>query len=300
MNLRRYLAGRVRLVERGLGAAVPPGRAELRRAMRYSLLAGGKRLRPILVLAAAEAVGGRARAALPFACGVELIHTYSLIHDDLPSMDDDDVRRGKPTSHRVFGEALAILTGDALLTEAFRLMASARSVPAARVQRAIAEVAAAAGEAGMVGGQALDVAATGKATPLPAVASIHRMKTGALFRVSLRVGAIVAGASPAALRRLTAYGEHLGLAFQIVDDVLDAEGAPEADGRTDRALGKATYPGVLGLDGAIRHAERERDAALAAVGPLGERAEPLAALVAYIVARARPSSDATASPGVPA
>jgi len=287
MDLQRYLATRARLVERSLAAAVPPGRATLRRAMRYSLLAGGKRLRPILVLAAAEAAGGRARLALPFACGLELIHTYSLVHDDLPSMDDDDLRRGRPTSHKVFGEGLAILTGDALLTEAFRVMATARGVPAARVGRAIAEVAAAAGEAGMVGGQALDIQAAGKRLPLRTVAAIHRLKTGALFRAAVRVGGIVAGAPPAVLGRLTRYGEHLGLAFQIVDDVLDAAETPGSDGRTDRALGKATYPGVLGMERAMRHAARERDAALAALRPLGRRAAPLAALVTHVVARAR-------------
>ncbi len=285
--LSRYLAARVRLVERALGRHLPPARVRLRQAMRYSLLAGGKRIRPILTLAAAEAVGASAARALPFACALEMIHTYSLVHDDLPAMDDDDLRRGKPTSHKVYGEGLAILVGDALLTEAFRVLAAANGSPAVRA-RVIAEVAEAVGEAGMVGGQALDLAAEGAPTSLQKLQAIHRLKTGALLRVAVRVGALVGGAGPAALRRLSAYGEHLGLAFQIADDILDAAGGPEADGRTDRELGKATYPGVLGLAGARRHAARERDAALAALRPLGRRAEALRALAVHVVARLAP------------
>jgi geranylgeranyl diphosphate synthase type II len=286
--LAAYLARRTRLVERALAAALPPGSGRLRQAMRYSLLGGGKRIRPILALAAAEAVGAPARPVLPFACALEMIHTYSLVHDDLPAMDDDDLRRGRPTSHRVYGEGLAILVGDALLTEAFRLLAAARGVPPERALRAVAEIAAAAGEAGMVGGQALDLAATGVRTGVTHLRKIHRLKTGALLRASVRVGGLVGGASPAGLRRLTAYGEHVGLAFQIADDILDAAGAaagPDADGRTDRELGKATYPALLGLAGARREAMRERDAAVASLRPLGPAAEPLRAIAAYVVTR---------------
>jgi len=297
-DLARYLAARQRLIERALGARLPPARARLRQAMRYSLLAGGKRIRPILTLAAAEAVGAPPRTALPFACALEMIHTYSLVHDDLPAMDDDDLRRGRPTSHKVFGEGLAILVGDALLSEAFRLMASARGI-AARTLRAVAEVAEAVGEAGMVGGQALDLAASGSSGGsrgrLMRVREIHRRKTGALIRVAVRVGGLVGGADAATLRRLTAYGAHLGLAFQIADDILDATGGPEADGRTDRELAKATYPAALGLAGARMHAARERDAALAAIGPLGAAGERLAALAAYVVARADPTARAAAA-----
>jgi geranylgeranyl diphosphate synthase type II len=278
-----------RLVEAALRRYLPAGRGRLRQAMRYSLLAGGKRIRPILTLASAEAVGGRAAAALPFACALEMIHTYSLVHDDLPAMDDDDLRRGRPTSHKVYGEGLAILVGDALLTEAFRVMGRTRGLPPARALRAITEVAEAVGEAGMVGGQALDLAAAGRPATLRQVQAIHRRKTGALLRVAVRVGAIVGGAGALDLRRLTAYGEHLGLAFQIADDLLDAAGGPEADGRTDHDLEKATYPGVLGMAGALRHAERERDRALAALAPLGRRADTLRAVVAGVVARARPA-----------
>jgi len=286
VDLERYLAARGRLVERALAARFPPARARLRQAVRYSLLAGGKRIRPILALAAGEVCGAPARRVLPFACALEMIHTYSLVHDDLPAMDDDDLRRGQPTSHKVWGEGLAILVGDALLTEAFRVMAGARGVPPARALGAVAEVAAAAGEAGMVGGQALDLAAEGSRASLRRVQDIHRRKTGALLRSAVRVGALVAGADARTLRRLTAYGEHLGLAFQIADDILDASGDPEADGRTDHELGKATYPGVLGLAGARAAAARERDAALAALRGLGRAAEALRALAAYVVARA--------------
>jgi geranylgeranyl diphosphate synthase, type II len=286
VDLKRYLAARARLVERALDARFPRQASRLRQAMRYSLLAGGKRIRPVLALAAGEVCGVRPRLVLPFACALEMIHTYSLVHDDLPAMDDDALRRGKPTSHKVYGEGLAILVGDALLTEAFRVMAAARGVSPARTLGAVAEVAAAAGEAGMVGGQALDLAAERSRASFARVRDIHRRKTGALLRSAVRVGALVAGAEARVLRRLTAYGEHLGLAFQIADDILDAAGGSEADGRTDRALDKATYPGVLGMAGARAAAARERDAALAAIRMLGPRAEPLRALATFVVARA--------------
>jgi geranylgeranyl diphosphate synthase, type II len=301
VDLPRYLAARARLVERELGARFPPGRARLRQAIRYSLLAGGKRIRPILVLAAGEVAGAAPRLVLPFACALEMIHSYSLVHDDLPAMDDDDVRRGRPTSHKVFGEGLAILVGDALLTEAFHVMATARGVPAERCLRIVAEVAGAAGEGGMVGGQALDLAAAGRAASLAGVREIHRGKTGALLRAAVRTGALAAGAGGPVLRRLTRYGEHLGLAFQIADDILDAAGGPEADGRTDRELEKATYPAVLGLAGARRAALRERDAARAALRPLGPAAEPLRAIVDFVVARteAEPSAARAPAPPVP-
>ena len=286
MQLERYLRERRTLVERALRRYVPAGRERLRDAMRYSLLAGGKRIRPILALAAGDVAGAPPRLVLPFACALEMIHTYSLVHDDLPAMDDDDLRRGRPTSHKAYGEGLAILVGDALLTDAFQVMARAPGVPAERACRAIAEVAAAAGSPGMVGGQALDLAATGGTATLPAVRRIHARKTGALLAVSVRTGAIVGGARPALLRRLDAYGRQLGLAFQIADDILDASEAPDADGRTDVELGKATYPALLGMDGARRHARGARDAALAAVASLGAVAEPLRAIVSHVVARA--------------
>ena len=286
MDVTRYLATRGALVERALTALLPATRTRLRQAIRYSLLAGGKRIRPILTLAAAEVAGAPARLALPFACALEMVHTYSLVHDDLPAMDDDDLRRGRPTSHRVYGEGLAILVGDALLTEAFRVMAGARAIPAARRVAAVAEVASAAGEQGMVGGQALDLAAEGQRTSVARLEGIHRRKTGALLRVAVRVGALVGGANASTLRRLTTYGEHVGLAFQIVDDILDAAEAHTADGRTDQALAKATYPAILGLDGARRSAVREHKAALSALRTLGAKAEPLRAIATHIVTRA--------------
>jgi geranylgeranyl diphosphate synthase type II len=237
------------------------------------LLAGGKRIRPILVLASAEVAGAPARVAMPFACGLEMIHTYSLVHDDLPAMDDDDFRRGRPTSHRVFGEGLAILVGDALLTEAFALMASARGVRPDRVLRAMAAIAIAAGETGMVGGQALDLAAEGARVGLATVRGIHRKKTGALLQAAACVGALVAGAPAALLRRLGRYGEHLGLAFQIVDDVLDATGTAAELGKTpgkDEAAGKVTYVSLYGLD-------RARELADQARARVGDRLEALRA-----------------------
>jgi geranylgeranyl diphosphate synthase type II len=288
VDVAAYLAARARLIERALAARFPPAPTRLRRAVRYSLLGGGKRIRPTLALAAGEVAGAPLRLTLPFACGLEMIHTYSLVHDDLPAMDDDDVRRGRPSSHRAFGEGLAILVGDALLTEAFRVMASARGVPAERTARIVMEVAAAAGETGMVGGQALDLAAEGAPATLPRVRGIHRLKTGALLRVAVRAGVLAAGGGARLLARVTRYGEHLGLAFQIADDLLDAVGGADADGRTDRALGKATYPGVLGTDAARAAAVRERDAALAALRPLGSVADPLRAIVVHVVARAIP------------
>src|SRR5262249_14181109 len=279
LDVRRYLDGRRRLVERALAARFPPRASALRRAIRYSLLGGGRRLRPILARAAGEVAGAPVRTVLPFACALELVHTYSLVHDDLPAMDDDDLRRGRPTSHKVFGEGVAILVGDALLTEAFGLMAGAHHVAPARALAAVAEGARAAGEGGMVGGQALGLAAEGQAPSLAAVRAIHRRKTGALFTASVRVGGLVAGARPALLKRLTAYGEQLGLCFQIADDIADAVEA--GDGRTDRVLGKATYPALLGMERSRAHAEHARDAALGAVAPLGPRAEPLRAIATF-------------------
>jgi len=285
VTLERYLDERRKLVERTM-ARIFPARRGFREAIRYSLFAGGKRIRPILTLAAGEVAGVAPRVTLPFACALELAHTYSLVHDDLPAMDDDDVRRGRPTSHKVFGDAVAILVGDALLTEAFGVMARARGVPATRIVAAVDELARAAGEGGMVGGQARDLAAEGSKPTLAKVRVIHALKTGALLRAAVRIGAIVGGASPATLVRLTTYGEALGLSFQIADDILDALDDAQADGRTDAALGKATYPGALGLDGARAHARRARDAAVAAIAPLGPKARVLAQIAEHVVERA--------------
>jgi geranylgeranyl diphosphate synthase type II len=234
--------------------------ARVGEAMRYSLEAGGKRVRPILCLLAAEAVGGPAQAALPGALALECIHTYSLVHDDLPAMDDDDLRRGKPTCHIAFGEAHAILAGDGLLTEAFRLLASAEGLDPARRVEAIAVLAEASGWRGMVGGQALDLEGEALASyGLDHLKTIHRLKTGALLRASTELGAILAGADAAQRAALRAYGEALGLAFQIQDDLLDATATDAALGKRagkDAGRGKITYPALLGLDGA-RSALRE-------------------------------------------
>jgi len=290
VDLERYLATRRATVERALERAFPAERRLLRKAIRYSLLAGGKRLRPVLTLAAGQLAGARERDLLPFACALELVHTYSLVHDDLPAMDDDDLRRGKPTSHKVFGDGVAILVGDALLTEAFGLMAAARRVPATRVVAAVGELARAAGELGMVGGQALDLAGEGGRATLTRVRDIHERKTGALFTAAVRIGGVVAGAPAPLLARLTRYGGALGLAFQVVDDIDDAEGA--GDGRTDLALDKMTYPGVLGMARARAHAVAARDDALAALAPLGPKAEPLRAIVTAVVATVLPAESA--------
>ena len=278
--------------------ACPP---RLDEAMRYSLFAGGKRLRPVLALASAEAIalahGGdpavARSAALPAACALELIHTYSLVHDDLPAMDDDTLRRGRPTNHVVFGEGLAILAGDGLLTEAFALMsrepASNRDAAIdARKLRALGLVAEAAGPCGMVGGQAIDLEAAGSATPLDGdgLRACAR-KTGALIRASAAAGAVMAGASDAQLAAIERYGSELGLAFQIVDDLLDVEGASAELGKTagkDAAAGKPTYPALFGLDASRRMADDCVTRALAALADTGLEGQ-LPAIARWVTSR---------------
>lgn len=268
--------------------AAPP---RLLEAMRYSLLGGGKRLRPLLALAAAELCGAPARQALPAACAVEMIHCYSLIHDDLPAMDDDDLRRGRPTSHKMFGEAMAILAGDALLTLAFQVLAAAAADPKVgpdRAARAVQELAVAAGPEGMAGGQVLDLAAEGRAIDPAELAAIHGLKTGALFTASLRLGALLAGGGQRELDLLTAYGRHFGLAFQICDDVLDVTGDTAKLGKpvgSDARHDKATYVKFYGLEEARRRARAQAVAAAGALAPLGERAAILQALAHFIVDR---------------
>jgi len=256
----------------------------LRDAMEYSLLAGGKRLRPALALGAAEIVCGDDAPALPAACAIEMIHTYSLIHDDLPAMDNDDLRRGRPTSHKVYGEALAILAGDALLTLAFHIVAQSGNA------RVIAEVARAAGAEGMVGGQVLDMQSEGRELTLEQLQQVHALKTGALIRVSVRAGALLAGASDSQLDALTQYGRHVGLAFQIADDILNVTGTEEALGKpvgSDAAHRKATYPAIVGLHRARRFGEEAVAAAAAALAPFGPEADNLRALARFIIERDR-------------
>ncbi len=261
------------------------------RAVRYSLFAGGKRLRPLLVLSAAEAVGGEIEDALPAAAAFELIHTYSLVHDDLPAMDDDSLRRGRPTSHVVFGEAMAILAGDALQSHAFALLANPPPpcrVPAERRLRAVAELASAAGAGGMVGGQVFDLESEGRPVDAAGLERIHRHKTGALIRAAARVGGIVSGASEEELDRLTRFADEAGLAFQIVDDILDVEGSAATLGKSagkDQRAGKATYPLVHGIGVARLQAEELVSSALARLTPFGPKGHALAQLAERMVRR---------------
>jgi geranylgeranyl diphosphate synthase type II len=262
------------------------------KAMRYGVLSGGKRIRPILTLAAGELFGVPPNNLLPFACAVEMIHAYSLIHDDLPALDNDDLRRGKPTTHRVFGEGMALLAGDALLTEAFRLMTGSearRSFAAELLLQLIHEISRAAGVTGLVGGQALDLEAEGKDVDLADVEFIHVRKTGALILAAVRIGAQAGGAKPSELGSITRYGERLGLAFQIADDILDARGerpADEAAESSNHESKKATYPALVGLRRAEIKLEELLQSCLAELKPFGAAAAPLAAIANHVVARA--------------
>ena len=294
LDLAGYLERCKSEVDRYLETCLPaagtfPG--PLFESMRYSLFAGGKRIRPAFAFAAAEAAGGNRAAALPFAAALEMIHTYSLIHDDLPAMDDDDLRRGKPTNHVVYGEGVAILAGDGLLTEAFLILTRPQVLalhPAERVVRAVFEIAQAAGCSGMVAGQTLDLMSEGKTLDFPTLEFLHARKTGALIRASAVVGGLAAGADQGALARLAKYGERVGLAFQIADDILDVEGATETLGKpvgSDRELAKATYPALLGMGEAKRRAQELVDSALSHLAPFGEAAEPLRALGIFVLER---------------
>jgi len=262
----------------------------LSQGMCYSLMSGGKRIRPVLALAATTAVGGEVRQILPAAAALEFIHTYSLIHDDLPAMDNDDYRRGRLANHKVFGEAHAILAGDALLTYAFELLAMPLPVPPEVQLRVIREVAQAAGPQGMVGGQVADLAGEGKTLTLAEVERIHQKKTGALLAVSARLGAILGGGTEQAIEALTCYAQALGLAFQIKDDILDVEGDSAVLGKpagSDVRQGKSTYPALLGLDGAKEHLSRQVALAKDALAELGASASFLRDLADFVAARQR-------------
>lgn len=292
MSLREYLEGQRTIVDAALDRLTPPEDAApvtLHRAMRYSLFAGGKRIRPILCIEAARAVSGAPTGVEDAACSLELIHTYSLIHDDLPALDNDDYRRGKPTCHRAFGEALAILAGDALLTLAFEVLACLTVVDGERRARLVRELAKASGTlGGMIGGQVADLEGEGKAPDAALLESIHRAKTGALLRASVRMGALYASAASGQLAALSRYGEHVGLAFQIVDDVLDVEESSEALGKTagkDAQQNKITFPAVYGLVESKRMAETERERAHAAIEMFGERGGRLRQIADFIVRR---------------
>jgi geranylgeranyl diphosphate synthase type II len=279
------------LVEKALRASVPgltTKPATIHRAMRYSLLSGGKRLRPLLCCAASEACGGTARPALPAACAVEMVHAYSLVHDDLPCMDDDALRRGKPTSHIVFGEGMAVLAGDALLTEAFAVLAKAK--PRARHTAAdlVAELARAAGSRGLIAGQVADLEAERRKPSEPALYFIHAAKTGMLLRASLILGAMCGGATSAQVAALDRFGFALGLAFQIQDDILDATQSAEKLGKTagkDAAAGKLTFPALFGLPRSRELAARWTSDAVEALQPLGPRAANLRGLADLMLRR---------------
>jgi geranylgeranyl pyrophosphate synthase len=262
----------------------------LHRALRYPVFAGGKRLRPALLLAANQACGGDPEAALPAAAAIELIHTYSLVHDDLPAMDDDALRRGRATCHVAFDEATAILVGDALLTLAFETLATLAAVPPAIRAQVASEIAAAAGSRGMVAGQALDLEAEGEAIDGARLEQIHRLKTGALLRAAVTSGALLAGAPAAEVEALRGFGEAAGLAFQIVDDLLDVEGTSAAIGKTagkDARSGKATFPAVWGIPASRARAAQAAARAQASLAPFGERGDLLRALADFVIARDR-------------
>ncbi|MDW8104744.1 MAG: polyprenyl synthetase family protein [Armatimonadota bacterium] len=291
-DLQAYLRERVRWVDEALERFLPDEGErpqQLHRAMRYSTLSGGKRLRPVLVIAGAEAVGGEASLVMPTACAIELIHTFSLIHDDLPAIDNDTLRRGRPTCHVQFGEATAILAGDALFASAFELIArNAETAPAERVVQVLRLVAEASGTRGMVGGQMVDIESEGKPVDADTLEYIHRHKTAALIRASVLSGAVLAGANQEQLKALSYYGECVGLAFQIADDLLNVLGDPRKMGKavgTDAARGKATYPALFGVDASRRRAYHLVQEAVQALRDFGEKAEPLRAIAHLVVER---------------
>jgi len=291
MLLEHYLKERSALVDKALGRFLPKATvkpATLHKAMRYSVFAGGKRLRPILALAAAEACGGAIEAALPHACAVECVHTYSLIHDDLPCMDDDDLRRGRPTNHKVYGEGIAVLAGDALLTIAFEILSHAKPTRRYDMTTLVRELATAAGPQWLIAGQVLDLEGEGKPTSAKDLKFIHESKTAALLTASIRLGAMSANAPDAKLEALTDFGRALGLAFQVIDDILDVTQTSEKLGKSagkDVAAQKATYPAVFGLEKSRAEAQRLTQAARTAVKPFGKNSGALLALADYLLNR---------------
>jgi geranylgeranyl diphosphate synthase, type II len=291
MDLKSYIASRAAMVDAAMDSFLPAARVRpgtIHTAMRYAVFAGGKRLRPVLCLAAAEACGGEVSAALAPACAVELMHTYSLVHDDLPAMDDDDLRRGRPTCHKVFGEGIAVLCGDALLTQAFIVLAQTPPTQRHRVGDFIAELAEAGGSCKLIGGQVMDLEGEGRKLTKRELVRIHEAKTAALLTTSLRLGAMSANASPAKLSALTTFGRNLGLAFQVIDDILDVTQSTEILGKTagkDQAVEKSTYPSVIGLPASRREAAKLTTAAMSALRPLGKRSSRLAEIAAHMLQR---------------
>jgi geranylgeranyl diphosphate synthase type II len=292
-DLNAYLAEKIErinaVLESILKTAEPPDR--LLEAMTYSLMAGGKRFRSVLCVAAAETVGGDLEDVLPAACALEMVHTYSLIHDDLPAMDDDDMRRGQPTCHKAFDEAAAILAGDALLTLAFQTLSSidaGSDRQAAKWLRVIQLISHAAGYCGMIQGQMLDMSSEGSQLTLSKLKSMHRLKTGALIEVSLKCGAELVNVNSSQSQLLESYAQYIGLAFQVTDDILNIEGDPAIMGKavgTDKLRHKSTYPSLLGLEESKMFARKLIDSALQALGSFDQKAEPLRAIATYIVDR---------------
>ncbi len=294
MDIKSYLTKKKDLVDKALEKIVPPSDTfppSVHEAMRYSLFAGGKRVRPILAIATAEALGAKTADLLPVAGTLELIHTYSLIHDDLPAMDDDDFRRGRPTCHKAYGEAVAILAGDGLLNMAFEVLSDPRRlkhIPANRLIAIIKEISTASGVFGMVGGQVVDIASEGKEIDFPTLEYIHTHKTGALIRASVRVGALYAKAGKRQFTALTRYGELAGLAFQITDDILDITGKQEEIGKdvgSDLKKGKKTFPNFYGLEESRKRAVEVADKAVLALKDFDRKADPLRELAKYIIHR---------------
>jgi len=291
MNLKPYLIARQKEVDRALDRFLPKESARpatIHKAMRYSLFAGGKRLRPILCLAAAEACGGKISAALPLACAIECIHTYSLVHDDLPSMDNDDLRRGRATCHKVFGDGIAILAGDALLTAAFEIAAHVESTKRYDLREIFHEIATAAGSQKLIAGQVADLEAEGRRINRSQLRYIHENKTAALLTASVRLGAMAANASPKHLAAITAFGRALGLAFQVIDDILDVTQTSEKLGKSagkDVAAKKATYPSVIGLEKSRAEANRLTSRADAALADFGRSADWLREIAKHLLAR---------------
>lgn len=294
MPLKEYLEAKKGVVDEALDRFLPGESGispEIFKSARYSVFAGGKRIRPILCMAAAETLGQDGEMTLPVACALEMIHTYSLIHDDLPAMDDDDYRRGMPTNHKVFGEDIAILAGDALLTEAFHLMSGRdilNRISLERLLRIIHEISKAAGFFGMIGGQVIDLKSEGRDVTMETLHRIHTLKTEALITVSVRAGAIIAGADENELRKLSEYGSKIGLAFQIADDILDIEGDQEILGKdtgSDREKKKVTFPALIGIESSREKARSLIEEALTALASFDERAEPLRMIARFIVER---------------
>jgi geranylgeranyl diphosphate synthase type II len=289
--MKEYLVARQKMVDEALEALLPKSTVKpktIHKAMRYSIFAGGKRLRPILCLAAAECCGGRPGTAIPLACAVECIHTYSLIHDDLPCMDDDDLRRGMPTSHKVFGEAVAVLAGDALLTFAFELASEAPGWPRHPLKEVIRELAVAAGSRRLIAGQVVDLESEGKKVSVPLLRFIHESKTAALLSSSIRLGAMSANAGSVQLQNLSAFGKALGLAFQVIDDILDVTQTSETLGKSagkDVSADKATYPSVVGLERSRQIARKLTQEAHSSLKPLGRKAEILHGLADHLLSR---------------